>query len=179
MLTQLLAEWRAGDRKALESLTPLVYSELRKLAGGYMYAERAGHTLQPTALVNEAYVRLIESNIDWRDRAHFFAVAARLMRRILIDCARARASQKRGNNARRVPLTDVQLATEDRGVDLFALDAALDKLEQFDQRKSDLLALHYFAGLSLREIAEVTDTPKTNLVRELTLARSWLYDELQ
>src|SRR6185369_7450977 len=155
-LTGLLIEWRDGDKAALEQLIPLVYDELRRMAHRYVQRERDGHTLQTSALVNEAYVRLAgQENVDWQNRSHFFAVTAQVMRHILIDHARRRRYVKHGGELRQIPLEDAAGMSQQRAAELLALDEALDELARFDERKKRVVELRYFAGLSLEETAEV------------------------
>ena len=152
-VTQILLEWRGGNEEALKQLMPMVYDELRRLAGRYMRSERPGHTLQATALVNEAYIRLVDMKVSWQDRAHFFAVAARLMRRMLVDHARAQHRAKREGGPK-VSLDDALEVSCKPASDLLALDEALEELATFDQRKSEIVELHFFGGLSNEEVAE-------------------------
>jgi len=178
-VTQLLISWGRGDSVALEKLIPLVEDELHRLALRYMQQEDPGNSLQPTALINEAYLRLIDwRNVEWRNRAHFFAVASKMMRRILVDHARRRKSRKKGGAAMRVSLTSLALA-EDRTTDLVLLDQALLKLASFDERKSRLVELRFFGGLSEEETAEILQTSLRTVQREWNLARSWLFRELR
>ena len=179
-VTDLLLAWGAGDRSALERLTPLVHQELRRLARGFMRRERAGHTLQTTALVNEAYLKLVNcSLVRWQDRAHFFAVSARLMRQILIDLARSHQYQKRGGGAERVTLSESLTAASETGEDLLALDAALESLAQFDLRKSRVVEMKFFGGLTTDEIAEVLQVSPQTVLRDWSIARSWLRREME
>lgn len=179
-VTELLSNWRSGDTDALDSLTPLVYDELRRIAGRYMQSERAEHTLQATALVNEVFVRLADAEVTWQDRAHFFAVAARQMRRILIDHARARNSSKRGSGQAPLPFTDSLNADDvNPSTDILALDDALNKLAALDARKSDIIVLHFFGGLTQEETAEALDISASSVQRELRLAKTWLLHELK
>jgi len=178
-VTELLGAWRSGDEQALSELTRLVYSELRGLAGGYMRGERSEHTLQPTALVNEAFVRLIDADGNWQSRAHFIAVAATQMRRLLIDHAKGRAAIKRQGDATHFRLTEIQIGEESISIDLLALDEALTKLAEIDQNMCGAIELHYYAGLSQRDIAEVTSRSKTQVQRDLVFARAWLVNELR
>lgn len=178
-VTQLLGEWRSGDEQALEALTPLVYDELRRLAQRYMRRERPGHTLQATALVNEAFVGLLGMDVAWQDRAHFFAVAARLMRRILIDYAKARNSEKRGAGAAPVTLHEGQIAAAAAPVDLLVIDDALSRLAAVDARKSDVLVLHFFGGLTYDEMAEALAVSPATVHRDLRLGKAWLLNELE
>ena len=178
-ITRLLLAWGDGDESALASLTPLVYAELRRRAHRYMSGERAGHTLQTTALVNEAYLRLVDSqNVRWQNRAHFFAVSAELMRRILVDFARSRGYQKRGGGARHVELDEAAIVADDRGAEMVALDEALKSLAELDARQARVVELRYFGGLSDAEIAEVLKVSVGTVRRDWTLARAWLNLEL-
>lgn len=178
-ITSLLLEWNGGNKEALDRLIPLVHDELHRLAHHYMSGERAGHLLQTTALVNEAYLRLIDSSrVQWRSRAHFFAVSAQLMRRILVDIARARQKLKRGGEALLVPLEEAAPVSGGRPVDLIALDIALNKLAGFDERKSRVVELRYFAGLSVEETAEVLEVAPITVMRDWDLAKVWLSREL-
>jgi len=178
-VTRLLVAWGQGDQQALDQLTPLVYKELRRLAQWHMNGERPGHTLQATALVNEAYLRLVDINqIQWQDRAHFFAMAARQMRRILIDAARARGNQKRGGDVRKVSLTQ-GLSVPDRPEDLIALDEALEALGEVDERRARVVEMRFFGGLSVREVAEVLKVSPDTVMRDWKLAKAWLGRELR
>ena len=178
-ITQLLSDWRNGDRTALNRLMPVVYEELRRLAGRYMGAERPGHTLQTTALVNEAYCKLLNHNqMQWQNRAHFFAIAAQVMRRLLVDHARTRRYAKRGGGARAVSLDEVALVTEARAADVLALDEALSRLASFDPRKGEIVELRYFGGLSVEEVAGVLALSSITIKREWLKAKAWLQREL-
>ena len=178
-LTQLLVEWSNGDKAALDQLMPLVYEELRRVAESYLRRERAGHTLQPTALVNEVYLRLIdEKNMTWQSRAHFLGVAAQLMRFILIDHARARASAKRGGPAKKVSLDDAINFFEQKELDLIELDCALGKLELIDPQQGRIVELRFFGGLTIEETAEVLDVSPATVKREWSMAKAWLHREL-
>ncbi|MCI0390463.1 MAG: sigma-70 family RNA polymerase sigma factor [Acidobacteria bacterium] len=178
-ITQLLLAWGKGDQTALEKLMPLVYEELRRMAKRYMNRQGAGHTLQTTALVNEAYLRLIDaSQVQWQNRAHFFAVSAQLMRRILVDFARARGNLKRGGGVQQIALDEAPDVAADRGADLIALDDALKVLATMSPRQSQIIELRYFGGLSEEEIAEVLKISTRTIRRDLSLARAWLYREL-
>jgi RNA polymerase sigma factor (TIGR02999 family) len=178
-ITRLLIDWRGGDRAALEELLPLVYEELHRLARYYLSRERPGHTLQATALVNEAYVRLIDQQTsDWQNRAHFFAVAARIMRNLLIDYARSRRYAKRGGGARQVSLDEAAAVAPEMSVDLLALDEALKRLAEIDERKVLIVELRYFAGLSAGETAEAMRLSEITIKREWLKAKAWLYREM-
>ena len=177
-VTQLLLEWRSGDDQALDRLIPLVYEELRRLAGRHLDRERSGHTLQPTALVHEAYARLVDADISYQDRAHFFAVASGTMRRVLVDHARFRASSKRGGGAAHVTLDD-RVATEATDpTEILALDAALEKLASVDARKAEAIQLHVFGGLTYPEIATTLAISEATVDRDLRMARAFLHAEL-
>ena len=178
-VTTLLQAWGQGDQGALERLTPLVYSELQKIARKYMAQERSNHTLQPTALINEAYVRLVDMRQPrWRDRTHFFALAAQVMRRILVDFARARRYQKRGGGAQQVTLEEGFLMSEP-GNDLVALDDALTALAAIDLRKSRVVEMRFFGGLSLEETAEALGVSAKTVTRDWNVAKVWLLRELR
>lgn len=178
-ITQLLRAWSAGDSQALEKLTPLVFEELHRAAKRYMARERPDHTLQTTALINEVYLRLIDlRDVAWQDRAHFFAMCARLMRRILTDFARARHYQKRGGAARRISFDESLFASEDPSPDLVALDNALNGLAGVDQRKSQVVELRFFAGLSAGETAKVLSVSEETVKRDWKLAKLWLLREM-
>lgn len=179
-VTGLLRAWRDGDRGALDRLMPRVYDELRRVAGRYLRHERPDHTLQPTALVHEAYLRLIGAERpQWRDRLHFYAVAAQVMRRVLVDHARAHRADKRGGGARPVPLDEGIDAGVERTADLVALDEALAALAAIDARKARIVELHHFAGLTVAETAEVLDLSVSTIVLEARLARAWLVAALR
>jgi RNA polymerase sigma factor (TIGR02999 family) len=178
-VTALLVAWSNGDRAALDKLMPLVYEELRHLAHRYMGKERAGHTLQTTALANEAYLKLInEREMRWQNRAHFFAVAAQMMRMILVDYARSRRYAKRGGGARQVSLDEALVISDERTGDLIALDDALSGLAALDERKSRVAELRFFGGLSVEETAEVLKVSPVTVMREWRLAKAWLHREL-
>ena len=178
-ITRLLLAWGEGDESALAALTPMVEAELRRRAHNYMRGERAGHTLQTTALVNEAYLRLVDSrNVRWQNRAHFFAVSAQLMRRILVDFARARGYQKRGGGAQHVGLDEAAVVADERGAELVALDEALEALAKLNRRQSQVVELRYFGGLTEREIAEVLKVSESTVRLDWTHARAWLLREL-
>lgn len=178
-VTALLQAWSAGDEAALEKLTPLVYEELRRTAHRYMAHERTGHTLQTTALVNEVYLRLVKvSEVNWQSRAHFFAVCARMMRRILTDFARSRRYLKRGGNAARVPFDEALFAGREAPAGLMAVDDGLKALAKFDERKSRVVELRFFGGLSAEETAEVLQVSVETIHRDWRLAKAWLLREL-
>lgn len=178
-VTRILHDWSGGDDAAPERLMPFVYDELRRLARSFLAGERGAHTLQPTALVHEAYVRLVDQrSVNWQNRAHFYGLAASMMRRVLIDHARARAAGKRGGAAVRLSLDDVQIPLEQRAADFVALDEALERLAQFDERKCRIVEMRFFAGLSEEEIAEVLGVATRTVLREWKKARLWLYREL-
>ncbi len=172
-ITGLLREWRGGRKQALEALTPLVYDELHRIARRVARGQRPGHTLQPTALIHEAYMRLAGADVDWQDRAHFFAVSARMMRRILVDHARRSRRAKRSGGVR-VTLAEVVARDAGTAPDVEALGQALDALKAQDVRKADLVELHYFGGLTYVELAEVTRLSEATVHRELRLAKAWL-----
>jgi RNA polymerase sigma-70 factor, ECF subfamily len=175
-VTELLLEWQQGDRDALERLTPLVYDELRRMAHRYVQRERNGHTLETTALVNEAYLRLInQQKIDWQNRTHFFAVCAQVMRHILIDHARRRRYLKRGGAAQQAAFGEADAMTEVRAAELVALDEALDRLTKLDPRKSRVVELRYFGGLSLEETADALGVSIMTVRRDWRAAKAWLY----
>lgn len=178
-VTQLLLAWSNGEQKALEKLIPLVYDELHRLAHHYMGGERPGHPLQTTALVNEAYLRLVDSrHVRWQNRAHFFAVSAQLMRRILVDFARSRRHLKRGGGAQQVSLDEALAVAEGRGAHFLALDDALSALAALDPRQSQVMELRYFGGLSVEETAEVLKVSPGTVRRDWSLGRAWLHREL-
>ena len=179
--TQLLEQMQAGDRSAAERLLPLVYDEFRQLARHYLQQERANHTLQPTALVHEAYMKLIDqSRVNWQGRTHFFAVAAQAMRRILVDHARHHLRLKRGGGQHRVTLDEgVALSAKDRDEDVVALDEALEKLADFDPRQAKVVEMRFFAGLSVEEVAEQLGVSKRTVEGDWTMARAWLSRELK
>lgn len=178
-VTQLLLAWSEGDQGALDRLMPLVYGELRRLAHSYMRNERAGHTLQTTAIIHEAYLRMIDAGqVRLENRAHFFAVAARLMRQILVDLARTRGYQKRGGGAQQVSLDEAMTVNPEQSDDLVALDDALDALARLDQRQSQVVELRFFGGLTEEEIGEVLKVSSRTVRSDWRLARSWLLREL-
>jgi RNA polymerase sigma-70 factor (ECF subfamily) len=174
-ITRLLLEWGEGDKAALEKLTPFVYGELRKLAGGYLSRERPGHTLQPTALVHEAYLRLVDqTHRNWQNRSHFYGVAAHLMRLILADWARKVRAGKRGGGARQVSLADIAAATSGRPDEMIALDDALNELNVMDPRKATIIELRYFGGMTPDEVAQSLGVSVGTIERDTRLARLWL-----
>jgi RNA polymerase sigma factor (TIGR02999 family) len=178
-ITQLLVAWNKGETAALERLTPLVHAELHRLAKHYMEGERSGHLLQTSALVNEAYLRMIHwQSVEWQNRAHFFGLAAQLMRRILVDFARARQSEKRGGEALRISLSEAVGLPQERSADLVALDDALQTLEKLDARQARVVELRFFAGLSLEETAEALSISIITVRRDWSTAKAWLYREL-
>ncbi|HEX3818874.1 MAG TPA: sigma-70 family RNA polymerase sigma factor [Candidatus Sulfotelmatobacter sp.] len=178
-ITQLLQAWRQGDERALEKLTPQVYRELHRAARRCMSRERNGHTLQTTALINELYLRLSDLKlIDWQNRAHFFALCARQMRRILTDQARARRSHKRGDGAKAISLDDVLAISPEPSTDLVAVDDALNQLAKVDDRKSQVVVMRFFGGLSVEETAEVLKVSPDTVARDWRLAKAWLMREL-
>jgi RNA polymerase sigma factor (TIGR02999 family) len=178
-VTRLLVNWSKGDQKALEELTPLVYAELRRLAGRFLRRERSDHTLQSTALVHEAFLRLIDQrSVQWQNRAHFFGVAAQLIRRILVDYARSRQTAKRGADAIKLSLDDALAVAEKRDLDLVALDDALNNLARLDEQQSRIVELRFFTGLSIEETAEVLGVSPATVKREWVTAKALLYREL-
>lgn len=179
-ITTLLRAWEQGDESALERLTPLVYDELKSLARRRMSRENDGHTLQATALIHEVYLRLVEfHDFHWKDRAHFFAICARLMRRILVDFARARNSGKRGGQCERLPLADSAIASPEYDLQLLDLEAALEKLAQMDSRKTSIVELRFFGGLTVQETAQVLQLSPDTVMRDWSLARGWLLREME
>jgi RNA polymerase sigma factor (TIGR02999 family) len=179
-VTQLLRKWSGGDSRALDELTPLVYAEVRKLARSYLRRERPGHTLQATALVNEAYIRLIDQRqVQWQNRAHFFGIAAQMMRRVLVDHARMRNAEKRGSGENPIVLDDAMGVAADRHLDLVRLDDALQALAALDPRQAKIVELRYFGELSIEETAAVLDLSPTTVKREWAAARTWLRRELE
>ena len=178
-VTELLLAWGSGDRAALDELVPIIHEELRRLARHQMRGERDNHTLQTTALVNEAFLRLVDlRRIQWQDRAHFLALSARLMRRILVDHARSRSYQKRGAGVANVTLDETLVASPERGVDLVALDDALEVLARVDARKSQVVELRFFGGLSVEETAEALKVSPETVTRDWRLAKAWLLREI-
>ena len=178
-VSELLRAWSDGDRAALDSLTPIVYGELHRLAGRYMKGERPGHSLQTTALVNEAYMRLVDyKNMRWQNRAHFFAVSAQLMRRILVDHARRR-NLKRGGGVQHVSLDQTAIVGSERAADLVALDDAMNLLAKLDPRKVRVVEMRFFGGLSVEETAEILKVSAVTVMRDWNTAKAWLYRELK
>ena len=179
-VTQLLVHWGNGDKQALDRLMPLVYDELHRMASRYLRREREGHTLQTTALINEAYLRIVDQDrVNWQNRAHFFAMSARLMRRILVDVARSKRYQKRGGGAIKVTLDDELVAAAERSHDLVALDDALGALAAVDERKAQVIELRFFGGLSVEETATVLNVSVDTVMRDWKLAKVWLLRELR
>ncbi len=179
-ITPLLMNWRQGDEQALGELLPIVYQELRKIADSYLRRERSDHTLQPTALINEAYLRLVDQSLpQWQNRAHFYGVAAQLMRQILVEHARAQLAQKRGGGAEQIELEDALNYAPEKAAELVALDDALTELSSFDERKSRLIELRYFGGLSVEETAHVMNISTATVTREQRLAQAWLRQSLR
>lgn len=179
-VTRLLKDWGSGDSAALDQLIPIVYDELRTVAARYLRRERQDHTLQPTALVNEAYLRLIDQKaVKWQNRAHFMGVAAQMMRRILVDHARSHHRAKRGGGASQVSLDEAIAVSEERADDLVELDEALTALAAFDDRKSRVVEMKYFGGLSVQETAEVLNVSEITVARDWKLAKAWLYTHIK
>ena len=178
-VTTLLRQWRSGDELALERMVPLIYDELRAIASRLMRGERPDHTLQATALVHEAYARLVGADIAWQDRSHFFAVAARQMRRILVDHAKGRGRQKRGGGMKPVTLDGAAVIQPDPTTDVADIDEALTRLAELDGRKAQVIELHFFGGLTYEETAEVLSISPATVDRDLRFAKAWLYRELE
>lgn len=177
-ITQLLVEWRSGNERALNELMPLVHDNLRQLAGKYMRNENAGHTLQATALVNEAFLKLFDNSVTWQNRAHFLAIAARSMRQILVDHARSKKSQKRGGGEFMVTLHDTQVADGHSEPDLLDIEDALDRLADADPRKADIVELSFYGGMTYDEIGEALGISAATVDRELRFSRAWLRKEM-
>ncbi len=177
-VTRLLVQWTDGDPKALEELLPLVYDELRRLARSYLHRERSDHTLQSTALVHEAYIRLIDQNVSWQSRAHFFGIAAQMMRRILVDHARAKNASKRGDGICRVTLDEEIIGAGQRDVDVLALDEALDKLAKLDPQQSRIVELKFFGGLSIEDTSAILKISPATVKRDWAMAKAWLFREM-
>ena len=179
-ISVILKDWSGGNRASADVLLALVYDELRKIASQYLRKERSGHTLQPTALVHEAYIKLIDiSDINWQDRAHFFAVSANVMRHILVDHARARLSEKRGGSAQRIELDDAISFSGKPDVDVLAVDEALTMLAEFDPQQSRIVELRFFGGLTIEETAHVVGISPATVKREWAMAKAWLHRSLQ
>jgi len=178
-VTQLLQKWNEGDENALAELVPLVHDELHRLAHQHMRRERAGHVLQTSALINEAYLRLVDQpQINWQSRAHFFGIAARLMRRILVDDARKRNASKRGGSFIQVPLENAENLAQEQAANVAALDDALQRLEKLDERQGKIVELRFFGGLSIEETAEVLAVSQGTIIRDWSFARAWLRNEM-
>lgn len=177
-LTMLLKESRGGNEQAFGQLVPVVYDQLRRLAAKCLLSERPGHTLHPTALVHEAYMRLVDADVDWQDRAHFYAVAARTMRRILVDYAKEQKAQKRGAGGERISLEDVSVMSPQASPDVIALDEALSRLSAKDARKGQIIELLFFGGLTYDEVASVVGVSQATVHRDLQMAKAWLQNEL-
>jgi RNA polymerase sigma factor (TIGR02999 family) len=177
-ITQRLIDWRLGRQEAFEEVMPQVYDTLHRIAQRYMRRENPGHTLQPTAIVNEAYLKLVDADIDWQNRAHFFAIAARLMRRILVDYAKAKHREKRGGSATVICIDEVAVGHAEPEVNIVELDLALKQLGDIDERKSKIVELHYFGGLKYDEIAEVMKISAATVDRDLRMAKAWLHRAL-
>jgi len=178
-ITRLLQSWGNGNKDALDQLMPVVYGELRKLAQRCLYSERPDHSLRATALVNEVYLRLVRSDVAFDDRIHFYALASRMLRRILVDHARNQKRDKRGGNAQRIPLDEAVVFSAETSPEILELDEALKRLAQHDQRKADLIELLFFGGLTYDEAAEALKISPATVHRELTFAKAWLYRELR
>lgn len=178
-VTMLLVRWKDGEEGAMDALLPLVYDELRRLARSYLRKERIDHTLQPTALVHEAYVRLADRQQPaWRDRVHFFSIAARVMRQVLVDHARSYTANKRGGDVIKVPIEEGEQVADQRASDLLQLDDALKHLAEFDERKARIIELRFFGGLTIDECARVLDVSTPTIINETRKARAWLYKEI-
>ena len=179
-ITRMLRDWNEGSREVLDELLPLIYDELHRQAARYLRRERIDHTLQPTALINEAYLKLIDQReVDWQNRAHFFGIAAQAMRRILVDHARTRHRDKRGGEQENLPLDEAMtIAVEEKDIDLLALDEALTHLEKRDRQQARIVELRYFSGLSLEETAQALDISRTTAARDWAMAKAWLHREL-
>lgn len=178
-VTQLLQAWRGGDAAALDQFTAIVYNQLRDMAGRFLRGEKAGHTLQATDLVHEAYERLIDTEIDWQDRAHFLAVAAQMMRRILVDHARTKQRIKRGGGNVKVTLNEAALISDQPSADILSLDEAITTLSQFDPRKAKVLELYFFGGLTYDEIAQLLQISPATVDRELRMAKAWVCQHVE
>lgn len=179
-VTQLLVDWGKGDRKALDGLMPLVYDELHRIAARYLRRERQGHTLQTTALINEAYMRIVDQNrVSWQSRAHFFGVAAQMMRRILVDHARSHLYAKRGGGAQKLSLDEAIATPQERDLDLVALDDALTTLAEIDPQQGRIIELRFFGGLTIEETAEALSISPATVKRDWNMAKAWLYGEIR
>lgn len=179
-ITQLLKKWSEGNQEILDKLMPLVYEELRRQASRYLRRERSNHTLQTTALIHEAYLKLVDQKeVEWQSRAHFFAIAAQAMRRILVDYARERHRDKRGGNAENLPIEDaLMISSKEKSVDLVALDEALTRLAEFDERQARVVELRYFSGLSIEETADVLGVSNVTVRRDWNMAKAWLHQQI-
>jgi len=178
-VTQLLVHWGKGDKQALDRLMPLVYDELHRMASRYLRRERQGHTLQTTALINEAYLRIVDQDrVNWQNRAHFFGVAAQMMRRILVDHARSHLYAKRGGGAQKLTLDEAIATPQERDLDLVALDDALTALAEIDPQQSRIIELRFFGGLTIEETAEVLNISPATVKRDWNMAKAWLYGEI-
>jgi RNA polymerase sigma factor (TIGR02999 family) len=178
-ITKLLVDWRKGNKAALDVLTPLVYQELRRIADSYIRREKPGHTLQPTALIHEAYMRMVDQSLpEWQNRAHFFGVSAQIMRQILVDHARGRQAAKRGGGVRRVPIEDAVIYSEEKAADIIALDDALQELAKLDDRKVRIIEFRYFGGLSVEDTAEALGISVATVGREMRMAQAWLMRQM-
>jgi RNA polymerase sigma-70 factor (ECF subfamily) len=178
-VTEILHDWSGGDAGAAERLMPLVYDELRRQARNYLFRERGSHTLQPTALVHEAFLRLVDqTRVDWKNRSHFYGMAATMMRRVLVDHARARSAGKRGDGGVHLSVDDINVPAEERAASFVALDEALERLSGFDERKAKIVEMRFFAGLTDEEIAEVLGVSARTVARDWRNARLWLFREL-
>ena len=179
-ISVILKDWSGGNRASADRLLALVYDELRRIAGQYLRKEKSDHTLQPTALVHEAYMRLIDiSDISWQDRAHFFAVSANIMRHILVDHARAKLAEKRGGDAQRISLEDADSLSSEPNIDLLAVDEALNELAEFDEQQSKIVELRFFGGLTIEETAHVAGISPATVKREWAMAKAWLHRRLK
>lgn len=179
-ISVILKDWSGGNRTSADALLTLVYDELRKIAGRYLRKESSGHTLQPTALVHEAYMKLIDiSDINWQDRAHFFAVSANVMRHILVDHARAKLADKRGGDAQRIALEDAISLSDEPNIDLLAVDEALKELAELDEQQSRIVELRFFGGLTIEETAHVVGISPATVKREWAMAKAWLHRKLR
>ncbi len=179
-ITLLLERWGNGNKEVLDELLPIVYDELRRQAARYLRRERVGHTLQTTALIHEAYIRLVDQrNVRWQNRAHFFGIASQLMRRILVDHARTKKRAKRGGSDIRVSLTDVAVATKTEDLDVIALDEALERLEAIDKQQARIVELRFFSGMTVEETAEVLSISPATVKRDWSMAKAWLHREIR